>query len=166
VKSQIKKTIGIIGRARGFMNGPQLLLLYNTMVLPYLQYCLLNWGNFEVDGNLGFSGELLTLQKSLVRIIGESNDPISHADPLFAKFSILKIEDLFSQKVGMFSFKLSRGLLPSGMAALVVHTRSSFKVRISLVRSCGYISIFIIFCQEKKYCFRCPGRQLFGAIPL
>ena len=49
VRTQIKKTIGIIGRARGFMNGPQLLLLYNTMVLPYLLYCLLIF--FEFVGN-------------------------------------------------------------------------------------------------------------------
>ena len=89
VKSQIKGTIGIIGRARGFMNGPQLLLLYNTMVLPYLQYCLLNWGNFEGDSNKGLRGELWTLQKSLVRIVGESNNPISHTTPLFAKLGIL-----------------------------------------------------------------------------
>ena len=70
----------------------------------------------------------MTLQKSLVRIIGESNNPISHADPLFAKFGILKIDDLFTQKVRMFSFKLSRGLLPSGMAALfdrVSHTHNT-----------------------------------------
>ena len=44
--SKIRQTMGIIGRARGFMDGAQLLLLYNTMVLPHLQYCLLNWGNF------------------------------------------------------------------------------------------------------------------------
>ena len=67
---------------------------------------------------MGLRGELLTLQKKLVRIIGESKNPISHSDPLFAKFGVLKIDDLFSQKVRMFSFKLSRGLLPSGMAAL------------------------------------------------
>ncbi len=57
--SQIRGTIGIIGRARGFMNGPQLLLLHNTMVLPYLQYCLLNWENFEGDGNKGVKGRIM-----------------------------------------------------------------------------------------------------------
>ena len=69
VRSRLSQTIGIIGRARSFMNGAQLLLLYNTMVLPHLQYCLLNWGNFGGDANLKFRNEILTLQKSLVRII-------------------------------------------------------------------------------------------------
>ena len=122
------------------MNGPRLLLLYNTMVLPYLQYCLLNWGNFEGDGNKGLKGELWTLQKSLVRIIGESKNPISHTTPLFAKLGILKLDDLYTQKVRMFSFKKSRGLLPSGIAALFDEVNHGYKTRgarsnFSVVRS-------------------------------
>ena len=57
----IKQTMGIIGRARGFMDRAQLLLLYNTMVLPHLQYCLQNWGNFKGDGNLGLRDGLMSL---------------------------------------------------------------------------------------------------------
>ena len=40
VLTRVRQTMGLIGRARGFMKGAQLLLLYNTMVLPHLQYCL------------------------------------------------------------------------------------------------------------------------------
>ena len=58
---------------------------------------------------------MLTLQKCLVRIIcGVSR--LSHADPLFAKLSTLKIDDLFAQSVRVFSYKMSRGMLPEGMA--------------------------------------------------
>ena len=59
--TKISQTVGIIGRARSFMDGPQLSLLYNTMVLPHLQYCLINWGNFEGDRNLGLRDRLLAL---------------------------------------------------------------------------------------------------------
>ena len=41
---------------------------------------------------------------------------ISHADPLFAKMATLKVDDLFEQSVRIFSYKLSRGMLPIGMA--------------------------------------------------
>jgi hypothetical protein len=51
------------------MDEAQVLLLYNTMVLPHLQYYLINWGNFAGDGNLKLMREILTLQKSFVRII-------------------------------------------------------------------------------------------------
>ena len=60
----------------------------------------------------------MSLQKSLVKIISASSNPISHTDPLFAKLAILKIDDLFTQRVRMFSFKLSRNMLPSGVSSL------------------------------------------------
>ena len=108
----------MIGRARGLMSGAQLLLLYDTMVLPHLQYCLLNWGNFKGDGNTWLRAGLVTLQKSLVRIISASNNPISHTDPLFANLAILKIDDLYTPRIRMFSYKLSRNMLPSGVSSL------------------------------------------------
>ena len=74
----------------------------NTMVLPHLQYCLLNWANFKGDHNLGLRDRILTLQKSLVRIICGAGR-ISHADPLFAELATLKIDDLFAQSVRIFS---------------------------------------------------------------
>ena len=100
------------------MNGPQLFLLYNTMVLPHLQYCLINWGNFKGDRNLGLRDRLITLQKCLVRIICGS-DRLSHADPLFANLSTLKVDDLYAQSVRIFSYRLSRNLLPSSMVTLL-----------------------------------------------
>ena len=60
----------------------------------------------------------MTLQKCLVRIVC-SAPRISHADPLFAKMATLKIDDLFEQSVRIFSYKMSRGMLPSGMASFI-----------------------------------------------
>ena len=96
------------------MDGPQLFLLYNTMVLPHLQYCLINWGNFKGDRNLGLRDRLVTLQKCFVRIVSGANR-LSHADPLFAKLATLKVDDLFAQSVRIFSYRMSRNMLPGGM---------------------------------------------------
>ena len=120
--------MGIIGRARGFMDGPQLLDLYNTMVLPHLQYCLINWGNFEGDRNLGLRDRLLTLQKCLVRIICGA-PRLSHSDPLFARLSTLKVDDLFAQSVRIFSYKMSRGLLPGGVAGYISKISHGYSTR-------------------------------------
>ena len=98
------------------------------MVLPHLQYCLLNWGNFKGDRNLGLRDRLLTLQKSLVRIIcGASR--ISHADPLFAELATLKIDDLFTQAVRVFSYKLSKDMLPGAMASMVSKQSHNYSTR-------------------------------------
>ena len=99
------------------------------MVLPHLQYCLLNWGNFKGDCNTGLRAWLISLQKSLVRILSASSNPISHTDPLFSKLAILKIDDLYTQQLRMFSFKLSRGLLPSGVSSLFDKVSHSHRTR-------------------------------------
>ena len=126
--ARISQTVGIIGQARGFMNRAQLLLLYNTMVLPHLQYCLINWGNFQGDHNLGLRNGLLSLQKRLVRIICGSHR-ISHADPLFAELGTLKVDDLYTQAVRMFAFKAARGMLPGGMASMVSKVNHGYNTR-------------------------------------
>merc|ERR1711946_108019 len=125
---RISQTVGIIARARGFMDGPQLFLLYNTMVLPHLQYCLINWGNFKGDRNLGLRDRLLTLQKSLVRIICGAGR-ITHADPLFAELATLKIDDLFAQSVRIFSYKLSKNMLPGAMASMISSVNHGYSTR-------------------------------------
>ena len=132
------------------MGGPQLLGLYNTMVLPHLQYCLINWGNFVGDGNVGLSREILTLQKSLVRIISASHS-ISHADPLFFKCGTLKIDDLYKQTVRLFSFKAQRGLLPSGMSTLfnMVSGNHAYNTRAS--RNNFYFSGQSVRCNSIRY---------------
>ena len=79
---------------------------------------MINWDNFKGDRNPGPRDRLLTLQKCLVRIVCGS-PRISHADPLFAKLTSLKIDDLYEQSVRIFSYKLSRGMLPCAMANLI-----------------------------------------------
>ena len=130
VISKISQTIGIIGRARRFMEPSQLTLLYNTMVLPHLQYCIINWGNFKEDHNLKLRDKLLSLQKCFLRIIHGAHR-LSHADPLFAKMGALKIDDLFTQAVRIFAFRWTKNMLPATMATLLQkinhshHTRGS-----------------------------------------
>ena len=128
IVSKISQTVGIIARARGFMNRPQLFLLYNTMVLPHLQYCLINWGNFKGDRNIGLRDWILTLQKSLVRIICGAGR-ISHADPLFAELAALKIDDLFAQSIRIFSYKLSKDMLPGAMISMVSSVGHNYSTR-------------------------------------
>ena len=110
------------------MSKPQLLLLYNTMVLPHLQYCLINWGNFKGDRNLGLGDRLLALQKCLVRIICGAGR-ISHADPLFSKLATLKVDDLFAQSIRIFSYRMSRGMLPVELASFLKRPEHGYATR-------------------------------------
>ena len=44
VRTKVGQLVGVLGRAAGVLGRGSLLLLYNGLVLPHLQYCLMVWG--------------------------------------------------------------------------------------------------------------------------
>ena len=85
-----------------------LLTLYSSLILPYLNYGILAWGNthkFLLD-------RLLLLQKKSLRIICNTNAR-SHTNQLFLQNKILKIEDLYSFQLGQFMYNYNNNTLPS-----------------------------------------------------
>jgi len=122
--------------------------------------------------------EILTLQKSFVRIITAS-PPRSHADPLFARLRTLKIDDLFDQRVRLFSYKSYHNQLPSEMGALLdrvsdSHSHNTRGARCNLfvsrenVKSIKYIAPKIWNALEEKLkvsgtvsSFKCKSKEEF-----
>ena len=60
VTRKVRQLLGILGRAGGVLSGRSLVSLYNGLVLPHLQYCLMVWGDFESCGNRTRAGALLS----------------------------------------------------------------------------------------------------------
>ena len=70
------------------------------MVQPHLHYCLMVWWDFGAGRN-GAQGEtLLKLQKRFVGLIA-GRGGLYHADPLFYKYGILKVGDLYRHQLRM-----------------------------------------------------------------
>ena len=65
ISNEILKTIGVISRICYKFDSTTLLMLYNTLVLPYLNYCCIVWG----ANYLGRLERLLKLQKRMICII-------------------------------------------------------------------------------------------------
>ena len=63
-----------------------LVMFYNTLILPHINYCILAWG-YQSDKSL-------LLQKKCLRVITGSKFFV-HSDPLFKAIGFLKVEDLF-----------------------------------------------------------------------
>ena len=79
----ISRNIGIISRVRYFIDSNTAYLLYNSMILPYLNYCCLIWGvNYH-----SHLQRVTILQKRAVRLIEGVYPPIS-SKPLFKKYRI------------------------------------------------------------------------------
>ena len=68
-QSKISNGIGIMYKARNYINKKALLGLYHSYIYPYLIYCIESWGNASnchID-------HLYMLQKRILRILTFSN---------------------------------------------------------------------------------------------
>ena len=117
VKAKVSRLVGVLGRARASLGGSTLRMLYNGLVLPHLQYCLMVWGDFHGDRNMTLGESLARYQKRIVGMI-EGKTGSYHADPIFGKLGILKLEDLYKQQLRIHAWKFTRGILPRNQLAM------------------------------------------------
>ena len=106
-RNKIAKGVGIIRKARKFLNESTLVTLYYSFVYPYLLYGIIAWGNTHqshLDG-------LIKIQKRAVRVITFSSWD-AHTAPLFNKLKLLNFSKIYQINVLIFMFKLHYGMLP------------------------------------------------------
>ena len=77
------------------------LALYNSFVYPYLNYCIPVWGNTYES----ILDPLVKLQKRVIRIIAGVKSRIS-SDPLFRKFKVLKVNQIYQYFVHIFVWSI------------------------------------------------------------
>ena len=109
----ISRNAGIIYKLKQFFPIKILLMLYSTLILPYLNYGIIVWGN-SARSNID---KILKTQKRILRCIYGCN-PRTHADPLFKKSKILKIDDLYLLNLGSLMHKMNNGELPDVLESL------------------------------------------------
>ena len=103
ISLKLTKTIGVLSRLRYEYPEEILLTLYNTLILPHLNYCILLWGaNTE---------NIHKLQKKTLRIISNSKF-IAHTEPKCKSLNVLKVQDIYQLAILKFYFKLINNGLP------------------------------------------------------
>ena len=138
VCKKISKGIGILTKARKYLNKRTLQQLYYTFIYPYLSYCNHVWGNTYST----YLKRLTLLQKRALRIITFSGFR-EHTDVLFQNLKILKIREINMHLLGQFVYKYSENMLPrtfNGMFRLNAdihsyNTRSANKFHVNVVKS-------------------------------
>ena len=104
---KISKSIGIIFRSSFYLSTPSLRMLYNVMILPYLNYCNLVWGS-TYKANLQ---RIVILQKRVIRIVNKAYYN-AHTEPIFKKLNLLKFQDIHLMHLGQFMFSFKNAPLP------------------------------------------------------
>ena len=103
VSKKISRNIGILKKLQLIVPNNILLTIYNTLILPHINYCLLSWGS-KPD-------KIFQLQKRAVRAISGANSK-SHTEPLCKFYNILKVDDIFTYKLLTFYWKAKQAQLP------------------------------------------------------
>ena len=103
VSNTVSRSLGVLCRLKKFLPMHILQLLYNSLIQPHLQYCILAWGLVR--------NRLEKLQKRAIRIITCSRYN-AHTEPLFKKMKLLKLSDIFDTNLLKLYFKYEHRLLP------------------------------------------------------
>ena len=103
VAKKISKVTGILYRLKNILPENVLFVLYNSLIVSYINYGLLLWG-VHVH-------KLEHLQKKALCFMTNSGY-ISHTTPLLIKHGLLNVRDMYKLKLLKFYYKLSYDLLP------------------------------------------------------
>lgn len=108
ISSKVSKSVGIISKARKYLNQKSLQCLYYSFVYPYFLYCTPIWGGAKkctLD-------KLIKTQKRAIRTI--SNKPKRTPSlPLFKSLQILTLNQIYEVQVLLFVYKYKLCLLPA-----------------------------------------------------
>ena len=89
IENKISKNIGVISRAGKFLNTKELQTLYCSLILPYLNYGVVLWGN-NYQSSLN---RTIKLQKRVIRITAKADHKHSILS-LFHNMGLLKFTDI------------------------------------------------------------------------
>ena len=113
VCKKLSKSISIIKKVKNILNSDTLKTLYNSLILPYINYCCQVWGNTSKY----LIKKVVILQKRVVRIICKCNYK-AHTAPLFKKCKLLKLKDIVDFRILVVMFKAKHKLLPKNIQDL------------------------------------------------
>ena len=111
-------TIGLIIKARHFLNKHGLIALYYSFLYPYLSYCNHIWGS-TYKTNLK---KLTTLQNKAIRIISHMNAR-KNCDAMYNELGIIKFVKMNKYLFGRFMFRVYHRQVPEFFSPFLVRNR-------------------------------------------
>ena len=101
IGTKVSRIIGLLHKLKYVFSNTILHSIYNSLIIPHLNYSLLAWGTK--------SNKIELLQKKAIRVL-YSKTPIAHTAPLYIKYN--KLSDLYTCHLLKLYHKLYRNRLP------------------------------------------------------
>ena len=103
-------------KARKVFERNTLLSLYNSLILPYLNYCIHVRGK-AYNTHLN---HLIKMQNKAVRLIAGVT-PHTNTDPLCSALNTMPLKSLYTYAIGLFMYRFSNEMLPELLANMFIH---------------------------------------------
>ena len=124
IKGKISKSIAILYKSRSILNYKALHIIYCSLILPYISYCVEVWGStYKTTVNA-----IVLLQKRAIRLINKV-DFYEHTDPLFKKTHVMKFKDLVYYKTMQIMYKAKSNLLPVSIQRFFSTQETKYNLR-------------------------------------
>ena len=107
IKTKVCKSIGIITKARKYLDSKSLQCLYYAFLYPYFVYAITVWGGTNITS----LSPLIKVQKWALRAISNKSRRFPSA-PLFESFKMLNINQIYRLQVLAFVYKYNASCLP------------------------------------------------------
>ena len=152
-------------KLRHYVSKKILVMLYYSLIHPFLIYAVPVWGN----ANVTYLNSIHILQKKVVRLITFNDGqpdilgPLTHSAPLFKELNILTVYDTFKTEIIKFVFDSLNRINPSQFHNFFVYPANPYNttgkqnnnLKIPLARTKNYGSKYL------KYI----GAQIWNDIP-
>jgi hypothetical protein len=101
VAAKIARGLGILRRLKHVLPLSVLLLLYHTIVAPYISYCCVLWSsNFYANFK-----RVQILQNKTVRLLGNYVENVNDTSSCFKKLRVLNIGQIRAYQAAVFAYR-------------------------------------------------------------
>ena len=115
IGNKISRVIGTIKKLQLIFPKEILLSIYNALILPHINYCLLSWGSGSAAKNIFLK------QKRAIRAISCAGYN-AHTEPLFKIYKLLKIDDIYNSRLLVLYYNLVHNKVPQYLSSFLPNT--------------------------------------------
>ena len=115
IGKRMSRAVGIIKKLQLVFPKTILLTIYNALILPHINYCLLSWGTASAVKTI------FLLQKRAIRAISSAGYN-AHTEPLFKFYNVLKVEDIYNYRLLALYYILKHKNVPYHIASFLPKT--------------------------------------------
>ena len=151
---KISKNVGLMNRLKYELPEHVMKTLYSALILPYLNYGIESWyGTYK-----SITDRVFILQKKSIRIITCAHYN-AHTNDLFKKLNLLKLDDLYTLKMGTIMHQVVNYGLYRAIAERIV-TRN--QVHSHLTRQSSSLNIPRYKCQKSQFSVLYAGIKIWN----